>query len=487
MGLMKKVESDGLATVIENMKGARFNINSLDELVQELISINDYIQTQPNVSIEQIQNQLGLTFFMETRSFNEQKIYDLVKSTNLYSITRVSLPENLTKDECLTYLEQMKSPVIRICLQRILNSVQDKSIDLAKVSNQFYNQYLLDLFDELLQGSDELNEHLILEQVKEQLKKNKDLTDKIYRQMVKEKLITIDNKVKLDTEKKKLSLITNDIKKILNNKEDRTKASQLIDVLNKTDLNRVLPERVIRWYKSNPIVHTSSSKIKRRRNTRIPSVVETIKHIKEGKLKINTQNTTVPKSGMHETKTNVDNSLEVQSDKANNTTDTSVMDQLLPYQPTIITGTQDNSEIPIGMDHSTNINPSNSFTIRANYFVGKVEERQTFNPSLEQHAALLYYSAPTVNESAENVHVILTGVVPDSVNQSSYEKTKAQRILTKSAPSANITQSSLSNLQASSTQQTIPVGLIIRFELFHKKGDIRSLRLLPILTHHWIT
>ena len=236
MGLMKKVESDGLATVIENMKGARFNINSLDELVQELTCINDYIQTQPSVSVEQIQNQLSLTFFMETRDFNEQKIHDIIKSTNLYSITRISLPESLTKDECSTYLEQVKLPVIRICLQRILNSVQGKSIDLSKVSNQFYKQYLFDLFDELLHGSDGFNKHLILEQVKEQLKKNKDLTDKIYRQMAKEKLITIDNKMKLDKKRKKLSLITNDIKKILNSKEDRAKTSQLVEMLNKTDL-----------------------------------------------------------------------------------------------------------------------------------------------------------------------------------------------------------------------------------------------------------
>lgn len=60
MGLMKKIDSDGLGIVIENMKGARFDIISINELTQELISINNYIQNQSSISIEQIQNQLGL-------------------------------------------------------------------------------------------------------------------------------------------------------------------------------------------------------------------------------------------------------------------------------------------------------------------------------------------------------------------------------------------------------------------------------------------
>ena len=90
------------------------------------------------------------------------------------------------------------------------------------------------------------------------------------------------------------------------------------------------------------------------------------------------------------------------------------------------------------------------------------------------------------------------------MKESSYEKTKAQRLLAKSVPLANIhqqtedntavTKSSLSNLQASGTQQTIPVCLIIRFALLQKNGEIRSFRLDLILAHpslskcrHWIT
>lgn len=177
-----------------------------------------------------------MAFFIETRGLSNQQIAELIRSTNLYSITHLSLSENETNEENSMFLEHLKSPMIRICLQRILNSVNNKSIDLTQVSNQFYNQYVSDLLHELLHGSDELNQNLFFQQIKEQLKKNKDLSDRIYRQMVKEKLITIDTKVKIDTDKKKLTMITNHVNKILNNKEDRAKQSQLVEVLNKTDM-----------------------------------------------------------------------------------------------------------------------------------------------------------------------------------------------------------------------------------------------------------
>ena len=173
---------------------------------------------------------------MITRDFNEQQIQELIQSTNLYSITRLSLPENITTEQCSTFIEHLKNTIIRICLQRILNSVNKKSIDLSHVSNEFYNQYINDLLNELLHGSDELNQNLFFQQVNQQLKKNKDLSDRIYRQMVKEKLIILDTKIKIDTNKKKLYVITNNINKILNNKDDRAKQSQLIEALNKTDM-----------------------------------------------------------------------------------------------------------------------------------------------------------------------------------------------------------------------------------------------------------
>ena len=59
MGLMKKISTNGLATVIENIKEARVEINSMNELVQALTQINQHIQTPASISFEQIQNQLG--------------------------------------------------------------------------------------------------------------------------------------------------------------------------------------------------------------------------------------------------------------------------------------------------------------------------------------------------------------------------------------------------------------------------------------------
>ena len=45
------------------MKEAHLDIDSMNQLIQELIRINHYIQTQPSVSLEQIQNQLGFIIF----------------------------------------------------------------------------------------------------------------------------------------------------------------------------------------------------------------------------------------------------------------------------------------------------------------------------------------------------------------------------------------------------------------------------------------
>ncbi len=63
MGLMKKINTDGLSAVIENMKEAHLDINSMNELIQALTHINHHIQTPTSASLEQIQNQLGLFFF----------------------------------------------------------------------------------------------------------------------------------------------------------------------------------------------------------------------------------------------------------------------------------------------------------------------------------------------------------------------------------------------------------------------------------------
>lgn len=75
MGLIKKIETDGLGIVIENMKEAHLDIDSMNELIQELIRINHYIQTQPSVSIEQIQNQLGLLIFFRKSLDRFSRLY----------------------------------------------------------------------------------------------------------------------------------------------------------------------------------------------------------------------------------------------------------------------------------------------------------------------------------------------------------------------------------------------------------------------------
>ena len=130
-----------------------------------------------------------MAYFIETRNLSEHDIQELSKSTNLYSITRMPLIDEATKDECSIFLEHLKAPFIRICIQRILNLIKENTIDLNKISNQFYNERVIDLLGELIHGSEEFNQSLVFHQVKEQLKKNKELPDKLYRQMLKEKLI----------------------------------------------------------------------------------------------------------------------------------------------------------------------------------------------------------------------------------------------------------------------------------------------------------
>ena len=62
MGLMKKINTDGLSIVIDNMKNAQIDISSFNELLRVLTLINENIQNQSSIPIEQIQKQLGLPF-----------------------------------------------------------------------------------------------------------------------------------------------------------------------------------------------------------------------------------------------------------------------------------------------------------------------------------------------------------------------------------------------------------------------------------------
>jgi len=63
MGLMKKIDTDGLGTVIENIKEAHLDNDSMNKLIQALTCINHHIQSQSSVTLEQMENQLGLFFF----------------------------------------------------------------------------------------------------------------------------------------------------------------------------------------------------------------------------------------------------------------------------------------------------------------------------------------------------------------------------------------------------------------------------------------
>ncbi|UJR27919.1 hypothetical protein I4U23_009179 [Adineta vaga] len=472
MDLMKKIDSDGLGTVIENMKEARFNINSINELTKELVAINNYIQTQSSISIEQIQNQLEMTFFIATRDLSEQQIQELIKSTNLYLKTHLSLPENVTKEQSLMLLEHLKLPIIRICLQRILNSVHGKSVDLTKVSNEFYKQTMADLLHELLHGSDEFNQSLLFQQVKEQLKKNKDLSDRIYRQMIKEKLITIDTKIKIDTDKKKLTMITNHVNKILNNKEDRAKQSQLVEILNKTEI--ILPERIKHWYNYHLILTVylypddsiildqlpvKSYLIQRENNQQISDIQPTV--------------TTHTVPDLYE---EIESRQNVLLDNADPNTSSLVPlienKQMANVQYDLSSQSVHLIEKDSDMNNETSILTRIEMIQSKNMTHGKVGENQILNFIPEQRAALLLYSAPTIDKYEQDVHISLYGKLPEYINDPQYKKMKAQRILAKAIPSSNVHQqtedntnatssSSSSNLVISNTEQTISTSSTI--------------------------
>lgn len=59
MGLMKKIETDGLGVVVENMKEAHLESNAMHELTQALVDTNQNLQTPSSISLEQLHKQLG--------------------------------------------------------------------------------------------------------------------------------------------------------------------------------------------------------------------------------------------------------------------------------------------------------------------------------------------------------------------------------------------------------------------------------------------
>jgi hemerythrin superfamily protein len=178
-----------------------------------------------------------MAYFIETLSLNESDLRALSTGMNQYSIVHQTLPEVLTSDARTSFLEQVQSPFVRLCMQRVLSRIQEESTwDLNRVSKQFYAEQVLDMFHDLMRGSDEFNRHFLVHQMKEQLKKNKELPEKLYRQMVKEKWLRTDPKTKQDTEKKKIIAIVHSTNDILKDNEDRQKQEQLVGLLAKDDV-----------------------------------------------------------------------------------------------------------------------------------------------------------------------------------------------------------------------------------------------------------
>ena len=190
----------------------------------------------------------GMAYFIETRTLTESDLRALSKGMNLYSLVHQSLPEAVTGDTRTSFLEQVQSPIVRLCMQRVLSRIQEEStLDLNRVSKQFYNEQVLDMLHDLMQGSDEFNRQFLVHQMKEQLKKNKELPEKLYRQMLKEKWLLTDPKTKKDTEKTKITAIVHSTNGILNDNEDRKKQEQLVDLLAKDDVWADCERSFDRW------------------------------------------------------------------------------------------------------------------------------------------------------------------------------------------------------------------------------------------------
>ena len=178
-----------------------------------------------------------MAYFIETHNLSEANIRELSSAAKLYSIAHIPLAEKATKTEYSTFLEYLKAPFVRLCIQRILSLInEDNTIDLNYISNKFYNEQIIKQLNELIHGSDEFNRNVIFYQVKKQLKKDKKLLDKFYREMLKEKLIPIDNKIKIDKDKIKISKMINEIHRILANENDRRQQERLVEIFNRIDM-----------------------------------------------------------------------------------------------------------------------------------------------------------------------------------------------------------------------------------------------------------
>ncbi|CAF2608538.1 unnamed protein product [Rotaria sp. Silwood2] len=136
LSLMKKIDTNGLGAVIEYINDIQLDNNSLKELKEELMNINNYIQIQSSISLEQIQNQLGMAYFVETRNLSKIDIHELSKAADLYSIVHINLAEEANNDE---YTDKKKISTIINEIKQILINVDDR----------IKQEQLVDLFDRI--------------------------------------------------------------------------------------------------------------------------------------------------------------------------------------------------------------------------------------------------------------------------------------------------------------------------------------------------
>ena len=178
-----------------------------------------------------------MSYFVATRQLTEQNIEELATAMELYSVARVPVTKGMISDERDSVLEQLKGPIVRRCIQRILEQLErNTTMDLNSLPSQFYQQQILGLIDELIHGSDDFNRKVVLRDMREQLRGKKDLPEKLYRQMVKEKFVAPDLKTAKDTPSKKVALMVNVTHEILNNGNERSKQGTVMELLNRMDV-----------------------------------------------------------------------------------------------------------------------------------------------------------------------------------------------------------------------------------------------------------
>ncbi|CAF3986630.1 unnamed protein product [Rotaria sordida] len=498
LNLMKKIDTNGLDAVIESMKDVQLDNDSMKELIEALMNINHHIQTQSSISLDQIQNQLGMAYFVETRNLSKPNIHELSKAADLYSIIHINLTEKATIDECSTFLEHLKAPFIRICIQRILDLIkQDNTINLDKVSNKFYNERIIDLINELIYGSDEFNRNLFIHQIKKHLKKNKELPDKLYRQMLKEKFIHIDTKIKIDTDKKKVSTIINEINQILINVEDRIKQEHLVDLFDRIDVlapsihritdksisspTKTLKERITRNIKdqlstTTAVTSTKHSSEQKRSLLKSGPKLQSITQITKKHSKIlddtkKTNNLSIDKDEKKKLKFNARIPLALKSEEQQKSTLGIAHEQPVLLSPTpmttdtinmtnVSTPSSETKEIsdllqqPNELHEENFEKPDTSFVVKSietlqgdleiirpeTISTGKMNENKTLNFELNSNAALLFYSPSVLNDSKQEINTIVSGRIAEFVNDSQFVKTKAQRLFAKTIPTNIVRQ-----------------------------------------------